>query len=160
MGIKMKTPVSAIDAYFAKIPKIVNEEIRRALVYLGEQSIAKVRDRSGKESWFDQTGNLRSSVGYAIYEEGRKVIESDFKQVLNGTEGTLQGRKMIEELAKQYSDTFALVVVAAMNYAEYVEAMDNKDVLASTELWARGVVNSYIEKAKERAVKRINALKL
>ncbi len=67
---------------------------------------------------------------------------------------------MVEELAKQYSDTYALVVVAAMNYADYVEALENKDVLASTELWARGVVDSYIVEAKERAIKRINALTL
>lgn len=160
MGIRRTTPISAIENYLNAIPRIIGEEIRQSLAYLGEESINKARDRSSEESWIDHSGNLRSSVGYAIYEYGHKTIESAFRQVLNGSEGASEGRKMVEELAKQYSDTYALVVVAAMNYADYVEALENKDVLASTELWARGVVDSYIVKAKERAIKRINALKI
>ena len=45
-----------------------------------------------------------------------------------------------------------------MNYAEYVEAIEGKDVLASTELWAKAKVSEYMGKAKERAEKRINIL--
>ena len=37
-----------------------------------------------------------------------------------------------------------------MNYAEYVEAMDNKDVLASTELWAIEQVPKMLEKLKKQ----------
>lgn len=155
----MKTSIPDFDRLISLIPEIIREEIIRDLSFLGEQSIAKVRDRSGSESWFDQSGNLRSSVGYAIYEKGKKVIGSTFKQILNGAEGTSEGRKMIDELAKQYSNAYALVVVAAMNYAEYVEALDNKDVLASTELWARGVIDGCLQTAKDRAIRRINALK-
>ena len=59
----------------------------------------------------------------------------------------------IDELAKLYSQTYALVVVAGMNYADKVEAMDNKDVLASTELWAKGEVQRHLNIAKEKAGK-------
>lgn len=160
MVIRRTTPISAIENYLNTIPRIIGEEIKRSLAYLGEESVKKARDRSSEESWIDHSGNLRSSVGYAIYEYGKKTIESAFRQVKDGAEGVSAGRKMVEELAKRYSDTYALVVVAAMNYADYVEALENKDVLASTELWARGVVDSYITKARERAIKRINALKI
>lgn len=67
---------------------------------------------------------------------------------------------MIADLAKEYSQVYALVVVAAMNYADFVEAKENKDVLASTELWARSVVDGKLKLAVEKAVSRINQIRL
>lgn len=67
---------------------------------------------------------------------------------------------MIADLAKEYSQVYALVVVAAMNYADFVEAKKNKDVLASTELWARSVVDGKLKLAVDKAVSRINQIKL
>ena len=67
---------------------------------------------------------------------------------------------MITDLAKEYSQVYALVVVAAMNYADFVEAKENKDVLASTELWARSVVDGKLKLAVDKAVSRINQIKL
>lgn len=158
MGVTMSTPMSEINAILIQSMKIVRDEVLRALSYLGEQCIIKVRDRTAQESWIDQTGNLRSSIGYAIYEQGRKEIESAFRIVKNGREGSTEGQKMIDELAGAYSNTYALVVVAAMNYAEYVEAKDNKDVLASAELYARKEVNKYLKNALRRAESKIAKL--
>lgn len=67
---------------------------------------------------------------------------------------------MIADLAKEYSQVYALVVVAAMNYADFVEAKENKDVLASTELWARSIVDGKLKLAVDKAVSRINQMKL
>lgn len=67
---------------------------------------------------------------------------------------------MIADLAKEYSQVYALVVVAAMNYADFVETKENKDVLASTELWARSVVDGKLKLAVDKAVSRINQIKL
>lgn len=67
---------------------------------------------------------------------------------------------MIADLAKEYSQVYALVVVAAMNYADFVEAKENKDVLASTELWARFVVDGKLKLAVDKAVSKINQIKL
>lgn len=67
---------------------------------------------------------------------------------------------MIADLAKEYSQVYALVVVAAMNYADFVEAKENKDVLASTELWARSVVDGKLRLAVDKAVSRINQIRL
>lgn len=158
MGVSMTTPFSEIHEIIKQTLEIVRDEIIRALSYLGEQCVIKVRDRTAQESWMDQTGNLRSSIGYAIYEQGRKEIESAFRIVKNGREGSTEGQKMIDELAGMYSNTYALVVVAAMNYAEYVEARDNKDVLASAELFARKEVTKYLKKALKRAETRIAKL--
>lgn len=67
---------------------------------------------------------------------------------------------MVSDLAKEYSQVYALVVVAAMNYADFVEAKENKDVLASTELWARSVVDGKLKLAVDKAVSKINQIKL
>ena len=67
---------------------------------------------------------------------------------------------MIADLAKEYSQVYALVVVAAMNYADFVEAKENKDVLASTELWARSVIDGQLKLAVDKSVSRINQIKL
>ena len=138
--------------------RILRDNIMRALVRLGEECVIKVRNRSGEESWYDQTGNLRSSIGYGAYDYGKSYLESAFNAVVNGGEGSAEGKKYLHEVAQQYQKCFALVIVAGMSYAEYVEAKDNKDVLASTELWARKQVESYINKAIERACKQINTM--
>lgn len=67
---------------------------------------------------------------------------------------------MVADLVKEYSQVYALVVVAAMNYADFVEAKENKDVLASTELWARSVVDGKLKLAVDKAVSRINQIRL
>lgn len=160
MGVTLKTPRSAVNAFFEQASGIIYQEILRALSYLGEQAVAKVRDREQAESWFDQTGNLRSSIGYAVYSHGKQLMESAFSAVKSGTEGQSEGRKMVESLASRYSTTYAMVVVAGMSYADAVEARDNKDVLASTEIWAKRKVDDYLSKAKDRALRKINAIQL
>lgn len=158
--IRLVTSTKAIDELFRKAADILSERIQYNLSYLGEQCSVRIRDRSGSESWYDQTGNLRSSIGYAIYSYGRKQVESAFSSVLEGNEGSQKGRQMVEELAGMYSDTYALVVVAAMEYAEYVEAIDSKDVLASTEIYAKREVAKYLQKAIREAEKKIKALEV
>ena len=160
MGMRMTTPMSSVNKFFRLAVAILKEEIVLAFAKLGEESVGKVRDRPGEESWFDQTGNLRSSIGYSVYDYGKKMIESSFDTVKGGMEGSAEGRKMVAELASEYSKVYALVVVAAMNYADFVEAKENKDVLASTELWARSVVDTRLKQAVGKAVKRINQLRL
>lgn len=158
--IKFITPYNDLDKFFEQAAKIIFERVSYNLNYLGLSCVRRIRDRSGEESWFDQTGNLRSSVGYAIYSYGRKQIESAFSSVLGGSEGSSKGKKMIDDLAAKYSDTYALVVIAAMEYAEYVEALENKDVLASTEIYAKKEVGKYLQKAIREAEKEIQKLEV
>lgn len=156
----MTTPISAFDKFMNDAFNIIRNEITMCLTKLGEECIAKIRDRSGSESWFDQTGNLRSSIGYAVYDHGMQKIQSAFQIVMSGNDGSIAGRKMLRQLANDYSNAYALVVVAGMNYADYVESLKNKDVLASTELWAKGVVDARLERAMQSAVAKIDKLVL
>lgn len=160
MGIKLSTSQNALNQFFQSAMKIIKQEIIVAFSKLGEEAIVRIRDRSAEESWIDHTANLRSSTGYAVYDHGLKTIESAFATLGMGGEGSAEGKKMVQELAKEYSNVYALVVVAAMNYAAFVEAKENKDVLASTELWARSVVDGKLKLAVESAISKINQLKL
>ena len=160
MGIKMTTPKNVINAFFEQALQIIKNEIFMAFAKLGEESVVKIRDRSSEESWIDHTANLRSSIGYAIYDYGVTQIESAFNVVKSGNLGSATGKQMVKQLAEEYSNVFALVVLAGMNYADKVEAIENKDVLESTRIWAQGVVNERLEKAKNVAIKKINALTL
>ena len=153
MKVKFTTPASLVDAYFSKAAKIIDELIIRRLAYLGEECIIEARDRSAEESWTDRSGNLRSSIGYTITANGKIVMLAGFKQTAQGSEGVKTGRALAEELARRYSSGYTLIIVAGMNYAEYVEAMDNKVVLASTELFARRKLPEMLEKLRSQIAK-------
>lgn len=152
MGIKMATPMSKINAAIIAEAKRVNTLTIRALSYLGELCVIEAKDRPQESSWFDQSGNLRSSIGYVIVHNGKIIKYSEFNQVKQGTDGIKEGKELAKELAKQYTSGYALVVVAGMNYAELVEAMDSKNVLASAELFARGELSKMMVKLKTQIV--------
>lgn len=149
----MTTKLSEVHDMLIREAERVERLTIRALSKLGEQCVTKIRDRAGDKSWYDQTGNLRSSVGYVIAHNKNIIQYSTFNQVKQGSEGVKTGKDLAKELAKRYSNNYVLIVVAGMNYAEFVEAMDNKDVLASTELWAREQVPLMLEKLKRQVAK-------
>lgn len=153
MGIRMTTKLSEVHDMLMREAERVERLTIRALSELGEECVNRVRNRSGDESWYDHTGNLRSSVGYVIAHNKNIIQYSAFNQVKQGSEGVKTGKDLAKELAKRYSNNYVLIVVAGMNYAEFVEAMDNKDVLASTELWAREQVPLMLEKLKRQIAK-------
>lgn len=153
MGIRMTTKLSEVHDMLMREAERVERLTIRALSKLGEQCVTKIRDRAGDKSWYDQTGNLRSSVGYVIAHNKNIIQYSTFNQVKQGSEGVKTGKDLAEELAKKYSNNYVLIVVAGMNYAEFVEAMDNKDVIASTELWVKEQVPLMLEKLKKQIAK-------
>lgn len=153
MGIRMTTKLSEVHDMLMREAERVERLTIRALSKLGEQCVTKIRDRAGDKSWYDQTGNLRSSVGYVIAHNKNIIQYSTFNQVKQGSEGVKTGKDLAKELAKRYSNNYVLIVVAGMNYAEFVEAMDNKDVLASTKLWASEQVPLMLEKLKRQIAK-------
>lgn len=160
MGITCRQSKGAVDKFFRQAMEIMRGELFQELAKLGEKCVIRAKDRPEQESWYDHSGNLRSSIGYAIYDHGKNLIEGAFAPIKGGKKGQAEGQKMVDELASEYASTYALVVVAGMNYAEFVEACKNKDVLASTEIWAKSKLDEHLNKAKERAIRRINALRI
>ena len=128
--------------YIAKCKEVIKTHTIRALSRLGNECVNYVRDRTPEESWEDHTGNLRSSVGYMILNNGEQVETGGFQPTKapegNGTEGQAEGEKFLKEVVTEIANdnSFALVIVAGMNYAEKVEALDNKNVLSGAHLFA------------------------
>lgn len=143
-----------------RVYETLHEQINIQLQYLGQECVSRIRGRGQSESWIDRTGNLRSSIGSAVYENGKKKLSTAFESVLGGQEGSEAGKRMIDALAKEYSQTYAMVVVAGMDYASYVENMNGKDVLASTRLWAESVIGERIEDALHNAEEIIKKIEL
>lgn len=146
----MTTGLDTVNTMLRQFHEKVEYETVRALSKLGEECVNRVRDRSSEESWIDQTGNLRSSIGYIISKNGQIVTMSDFRSVKNGADGSEKGKKYAVELANKYRGKYVLIIVAGMNYAEYVEARSNKDVLGSTELWSKSRINELFSQLKDK----------
>ena len=143
-----------------RVYETLQEQIIIQLQYLGQECVSRIRGRGQSESWIDRTGNLRSSIGSAVYKNGKKKLSTAFESVFGGQEGSEAGKRMIDALAKEYSQTYAMVVVAGMDYASYVENMNGKDVLASTRLWAESVIGERIEDALHNAEEIIKKIEL
>ena len=58
--------MAGIDALFASEAVKNDKLVIQALSNLGDMCIAEARDRAEEDSWFNQTGNLRSSIGYIV----------------------------------------------------------------------------------------------
>lgn len=158
--IRMTTPVGAIEAFFNKALAHIQECMLQALADLAREADERARSRGWDESFHDVTGNLRSSIGAAVIDRGKVFFTTEFSQVLNGSTGSAKGRQMVQSLASDYGDTVVMVMVAAMDYAERVEALESRDVLESTRIWAEQEVMKRLEAAKDKATKDINSWKI
>ena len=130
------------------LQKKLEEKYRKAAIlklsYVGEQCI---RDARLTGSYTDRTGNLRSSIGYVIVDRGQVVQESAFPTVKQGSEGAKGGKAYAHELAQQFSSGIALIVVAGMSYASYVQRR-GYNVTASAELIAEQLIQKMQLNAK------------
>ena len=131
MGIVPRFSRPDLKTMLAERVNRINLAILIQLRVLGEKCVNHARQIDKTIGFEDQTGNLRSSLGYVIYLNGKPVGEN-FEKVRGGNEGLEKGRKLAKEIAGDYPRGFLLVVVAGMEYAVYVEA-NNRDVLTSAE---------------------------
>lgn len=101
-------------------------KIFRRLKFIGEKLCEHARNITpSRESggYDDQTGNLRSSIGYAIFKNGEKMSEGGFKNIKGG-KGIDESKSAIDSYGYGVAtmNGWTLVVVAGMYYARYVEA--------------------------------------
>lgn len=157
MSIEMMTTDQQLDKFFEIAEKEARKQVINYLAYLGEECVSMVREGKQAGLWIDRTGNLRSSIGYVVVVDGEIEQLGGFTTTENGTElgasGTAEGRTYVEQLAQQNNKGFSLILVAGMAYASYVEAMENKDVLANAELYARQEAPKLAEKLEEEITK-------
>lgn len=133
MGIESQIPMDEINAIIRKKIEAAEKVIINTLKYIGEMCINEARSNG---DYIDQSGNLRSSIGYVVVKDGKKVYENVRRSTRGNekTKGVNEAKKFIEELVSKHSKGIVLIVVAGMNYASYVESRRN--VLASAQILA------------------------
>ena len=136
MGVELTTPRAEINEYIARQVERMTKAIIYNLQYIGERCLNAARQTN---SYKDQTGNLRSSLGYVIAMDGNLIYQSDFQVVRQGGEGVKTGARYAKEIVKQFPQGFALIVVAGMEYAACVagkgyDVLDSAEVLAIKEV--------------------------
>ena len=133
MPIQRKTPMREVSEHLEKELAKRKKVIINTLKYVGEQCI---NDAKYNGDYMDQTGNLRSSIGYLIVDAGVVVSSGGFDKTKEGGEGQSKGK----DFSKQLIDSrgIVLIVVAGMNYAAHVET--NRNVISSSELLAERIV--------------------
>lgn len=129
------------DAFLNEIEK---KQIAR-LQRLGEMCLVEARTNKG---YMMQTGALLSSTGYEVFVDG-VAIHSQFDAASgaesNAAETGIKSGQSIAETIGKGSKGIALVVVAGMNYAAYVEAK-GYNVLSSAEHLAERELPRMLEK--------------
>lgn len=138
MPIKQLTPMSEIERYTEEQVSRLRTVLLRTLSFIGEECVKEARKT---DSYKDQTGNLRSSIGYVIVEDGKIITASDFALSDKGTDrktGQSTGLSYAKQLAAKFPSGLTLIVVAGMNYASYVSAK-GYNVLDSSELTAESL---------------------
>lgn len=123
----------------------LNEHIISQFTYIGEECVRIARE-SG--SYNDITGNLRSSIGYVILQDGKPVVNGASKQYSgakgNGEAGPAAAVALLTQLQAKFPWGIVLIVCAGMNYAAYVENVRHKDVLTTSELKAESLLKQLL----------------
>lgn len=154
MSIQPKFNQGDVRKRFDKFIEAIERRQIKRLQYLGEMFVKHAREVPASTGFTDQTGNLRSSIGYMVFKNGIAVHES-FIQVENGSEGVLAGQNNAKRIGAKYTDGIALVVVAGMNYAIHLEAK-GRDVLTSAESFAKQELPKLVEGLKKNINRALN----
>lgn len=141
MPIRQITPQSEINAAIQKAVEKYEKAVIRIMHRIGIECVNQARDI---DTYKDRTGNLRSSIGYLIVKDGLILGISGFPVVKDGKQGSSGGKEYALTLTTRFPKGLALIVVAGMDYAGYVEAM-NYDVISGQELYARSRVYTLMQ---------------
>ena len=147
MPIKPNFAAADIRARMNRMLELRKKALIGQLFYIGEECLTQAR--SGHK-YLNQTGNLCSSIGYCILDEGKIISEGEWKAVAggkgDGEEGKKQGVAFLHDLAaKQTTKGIVFLMVAGMPYAQYVEAM-SLDVLDTSEQMAQRKIKDMLNR--------------
>lgn len=114
----------------------LSQVIEDILEQVGEQFVADARTTN---TYKDQTRNLRGSIGYIIVKDGKQR-----KSNLEGkASGKKEARRLMQEVKAEYPKGYALIVVAGMNYAAYVEAKGFDVLTGSSQEASRQIKRAF-----------------
>lgn len=127
--------------------KRFRKAVLNRLELIGWEFVRMARSKTSSEGGFnDVTGNLRSSIGFAIVDHG-SVQKENYEG--KGDLGKKEAKKYIRGLQGDFEDGYALIVVAGMSYAAAVESR-GKDVITGSSLEAESLLKKSIENLKRK----------
>lgn len=138
MGITRLTTEQEITRAVAEALQRQDRATVRTMQYVGEAATNEARSR---HTYTDQTGNLTSSMGYAVVADGKPVAAGASGGAAQGAQA---GSDYLKSLVANYPRGFALVVAAGMEYASYVSAR-GYDVLDSAEAKATSLAKAMLK---------------
>lgn len=148
LEIKLKTPKSEVQAMINAKGDLLKKAVARQMSVIGEEVVNyALTNGSGLKDYIDRTGNLRSSIGYIVTQDGSQQSQGGFNQVLDGAEGVQKGEQHAQEIANRGDSGVSLVLVVGMNYAEYVERR-GYDVLSGAKLECERLVSEMVNDLK------------
>ncbi len=128
---------------FSSFLDMVEEKQIERLKMMGEMCVTHARSIAKEVGFEDQSGNLRSSIGYMLFKDGKPLL-SEYEVVkgvnrkgkpMNGAEGALAGAALAKKVGEE-TKGICLVVTAGMHYARWVEAK-GRVVITSAEHMAK-----------------------
>ena len=148
MGVNFQAQIKldqVINQVLQKIER-VNQFVLDRLNFIGLEFVRNARTNA---NFKDQTGNLRSSIGYIILKDGQ-VVSENFELSAIGTDkktGKAQGEDFAKSQYKQEKG-YVLFLVAGMKYAAAVESK-GFDVITGSSFIVQSDVKEMIQKLKE-----------
>ncbi|GEM_PF-5492225 len=121
-----------INAFACDIDEMITNaqtDIVERLKKVARAQVKMAKDINPPTGYYDDTGDLSSSKGAMVFVDGKEVYNY-FTLTDQGENGIKEGRKLARQVGADTTG-IALVIVAGMYYARYVEGK-NKDVISGT----------------------------
>lgn len=135
-----------ITAYLQEQQARIARVILLRLQRIGEEFVKNARENG---TYQDRTGNLRSSIGYVVLQDGVQ-IRQNFQRFpgkegkgKGKSKGVQQAKEVIDEVKKNFPKGFVLIGVAGMDYAAAVESR-GYDVLTASSITAERDLQSAV----------------
>lgn len=129
-----------LDKTFNRLQSEYEQKAIQWLSSLGEKVVGYAKEHG---NYTDRTQNLRNSIGYAVVQHGKMVIDG-----FGSTSPQSKARQRAQEVANNLNDgkTY-LIWVAGMDYAKYVEAK-GYDVLEGSGNWVESTAQALMQEFK------------
>ena len=167
MGCAIRTTPEQLRQRLMQYHDQIIADMTEAYIMACTEAVNRARSTN---TYKDQTNNLRSSIGFALYyngllvhqdfitsgtgtgggavsfntKEGQEVSFTPKPGDSSGQRGILLGEMLASKVAQRYMTGFVAVIVAGMDYALYVEAK-GFDVLTGSTLDIRADLQRYFD---------------
>lgn len=119
-NIKAKFDIDKLFAGVYEKVELITDSVIEAL----QMACSEVTNNAKMlNTYKDQTHYLRSSIGFVVFDHGERVAET-FTSTggERGSQGVEEGKRIAAQAAAQYPNDIVAVIVAAADYALFVES--------------------------------------